>query len=84
MTHIEQRILAVMNSKPHFEPTFLTPDRAEEIWKSKGPMGGDFKVTQEEDTEIKRVWQTLPGNFSWVSTLLNIMQKRHPVRDKTK
>lgn len=61
-------------------PTWITPNRAQAIWKERTHMSDFRTLTPAEDAEVSRVWKTLPGAFSWVDTLLSIAQGRHPVR----
>lgn len=65
---------------PDREPTFITPERAQNIWAARGPFGEFRGVIDGEYREVSRVWQTLPGYFSWTDTLLSIANGRHPVR----
>lgn len=66
-------------------PTWITPERALEIWKAKGPAG-DFTGTcsAHENAEIHRVWRTLRGGASWADALLSISQGRHPFQQEEK
>lgn len=63
--------------------TFITPKRATEIWKNRGPWGSFLPVagacTEEEDKEIDRLWlmPETPGTYSWVDTLLAINRGEH-------
>jgi hypothetical protein len=66
-----------------FEPTWLTPQRARKIWENRS-SAGDFVgvVSREEDEEVSRVWQTMPGDTSWVDALLSISRGEHPRKEK--
>jgi len=60
------------------EKSTISPKRALEIWKNRS-SGGDFHgvISRAEDLEIVRVWNTLPGDRSWVDTLLAISRGEH-------
>lgn len=62
-----------------YEPTWLTAKRALEIWRNRS-SGGDFRgvISREEDLEVVRVWNTMPGHTSWVDALLSISRGNHP------
>lgn len=66
-----------------YEPTWLTPKRAREIWENRS-SGGDFHgvISRAEDDEVGRVWRTMDGDTSWVSALLSIGQGNHPRKAK--
>lgn len=53
----------------------MTKQRALEIWNTKGPFG-QFTVTDQEDKEIKEVWNKMNHSSSWVSALLEIANGR--------
>ena len=64
--------------QPTFEPSWLTPQRAREIWNARGPaMDFTGTCTAHENAEIMRVWKTMRGESSWVDALVSIMKGNH-------
>lgn len=49
----------------------MTPERAREIWETRGPFG-DLKLQPGEREIVQRVWMGMTGNTCFADALLKI------------
>ena len=49
----------------------MSPARAQEIWDTRAPFG-ELSLTDMERSEVKKVWDRMPGHTCFVDALLRI------------
>lgn len=61
-------------------PTPFGVERAQAIWAARGMCNDLSKVvTPAEDAYVKSVWDTLPGNTTWMSAFFLILNGKDPL-----
>jgi hypothetical protein len=52
----------------------MTQERAQEIWDARKCVPGyGLQATPEEDAYVKRVWDALPGDTSWMTAFYLVL-----------
>lgn len=49
----------------------MTPQRAQEIWDTRGPFG-ELSITPEEKAYVSGIWVRMPGHTCFADALLRI------------
>lgn len=49
----------------------MTPERAQEIWRTRSPFG-EVSAAPDEFAYVRGIWARMPGHTSWVDALLRI------------
>lgn len=79
-----QKILTAFLQK-HAEDVVLTKERAQELWKKRGIQNSiKLEPSDPEWQYVKKVWDTLAGNKSWMDAFFLILRGKDPLQRKTK